>query len=1117
MQKTRALQLMREAGLENWDQACGRREIEMLEAVLPQEFQLKVYTKEWFSRLYYPENKDTHQRRNAPNIITLYLYNGHYDIVNSIPAFLGHNYWCDHCETGYNEKDKHHCHYVCPHCKQPGKCTEDRHKDCPDCGRWFVSQICYDRHKEIRQQPASTRHRGYDAGPTSTCQQVKLCQKCSRSVYSLNNHSCGLTYCAQCKKKVPSEDMRADVDGVIKHQCYISKIEKKKKKKQNRKRRREEDVVEEEAIDEDEDDEEGIGEQEDPTYVFFDFECSQDKLFKEGDGFRIPLHRLVCAHARLTCPICIDQPTDDCTVCEEKLFFGKDALDKFCSWLFAMKKRTIAIAHNMKGYDGQFVLNWLHKNSAVPPKPICRGSELIMIKVANISVKDSLNFIPSRLAEFPKAFGITEMKKGYFPYLFIKEANFNYIGPLPPKEDFCYNTMKTEEIEKFEQWYEEERKKPFNYREEMEAYVKSDTLLLKEVCRHFRTQFKDFTNGIDPFQVSCTIASACNYLFRALFLENETIGLIPPGGYRKRFKTSVVETKYLDWLEHTDNIQLERQVLINAGGHNYRVDGYHRQTNTVIEFNGQIWHGCPKCLKNRNTKLPGSEKTVEDAWQATELKRIHLEESCYTVRTCWECCDLKPMLEQNDEMAAYFDNHTAKDPLDPRKGFFGGRTNATKLQHVCENGEKCIFVDVTSLYPTVNKYDEVPIGHPNVITSNFEPLAKHHQPYFGMIKCTILPPRGLLHPLLPMKANGKLMFTLCRRCAIDENQQQCQHSDNDRMLDGEWCSIEIDKALQLGYKVIKVYEVYHFTRRTRNLFAPYINLFLKRKTESSGWPKDVVTEEQKSKYIDDFLAREAVQLDAPNMIKNNALRTLSKLCLNSFWGKFGQRDNLPTTDYFDNAEDFFSVIFDDRLQIHAVRIINENLMMVTYSSEDEYIEGNNTVNPVIAAFTTAHARLRLYSYLEQLQDGVIYFDTDSIIYISRPTDTNLPTGNFLGDLKDELEDYGQGAYISQFVSGGPKNYAFEVTIPGKEAKMYKHKVKGITNNHQTAQMLNFHTMQRHVQKYMENDPQVLEIPQTRIARTKDRQVVTLAQKKKYRIVYNKRAVQPDSTTLPYGY
>ncbi len=39
-----------------------------------------------------------------------------------------------------------------------------------------------------------------------------------------------------------------------------------------------------------------------------------------------------------------------------------------------------------------------------------------------------------------------------------------------------------------------------------------------------------------------------------------------------------------------------------------------------------------------------------------------------------------------------------------------------------------------------------------------------------------------------------------------------------------------------------------------------------------------------------------------------------------------------------------------------------------------------------------------------------------------PGDTfKLPLGSFLGDLRNELEEFGKDAYITEFVVAGPKN------------------------------------------------------------------------------------------------
>lgn len=60
-----------------------------------------------------------------------------------------------------------------------------------------------------------------------------------------------------------------------------------------------------------------------------------------------------------------------------------------------------------------------------------------------------------------------------------------------------------------------------------------------------------------------------------------------------------------------------------------------------------------------------------------------------------------------------------------------------------------------------------------------------------------------------------------------------------------WCSVELKKALEKGYRLLQVHEVWHFPATSDELFKEYINTFLKIKQEASGYPKDRVTDEQK--------------------------------------------------------------------------------------------------------------------------------------------------------------------------------------------------------------------------------------------------------------------------------
>jgi len=149
--------------------------------------------------------------------------------------------------------------------------------------------------------------------------------------------------------------------------------------------------------------------------------------------------------------------------------------------------------------------------------------------------------------------------------------------------------------------------------------------------------------------------------------------------------------------------------------------------------------------------------------------------------------------------------------------------------------EKIHYTDICSLYPTVNKYGEYPIGHPKIITENFEPISKTEQPYNGLIKAKVLPPRKLYHPLLPYRQGGKLLFPLCRTCADNHQHSQFAHNNEERSITGTWVTLELYKALQLGYQLVDTYEVWHYEKtekydRSTNpnggLLRSYIDKFM---------------------------------------------------------------------------------------------------------------------------------------------------------------------------------------------------------------------------------------------------------------------------------------------------
>ena len=388
--------------------------------------------------------------------------------------------------------------------------------------------------------------------------------------------------------------------------------------------------------------------------------------------------------------------------------------------------------------------------------------------------------------------------------------------------------------------------------------------------------------------------------------------------------------------------------------------------------------------------------------------------------------------------------------LNPRDSFYGGRTNATKLLYNFKGNECGHYVDFCSLYPTVQYYKKYPIGHPLKI---FNP-EKYNSPWYGLIKCKVLPPRGLYHPILAqrirVKDYEKLVFTLCKECAETRNQNKCKHSNERRSFVGTWTTDEVCKAVEKGYEIIKIYEVWHFDRSTDDLFKGYIRRFMKIKLESSSYNFKTEKEERDFKIN----IKNSLDIDIEKFEFNAGLRSISKLCLNSLWRKFGQRPNMSQTKHITELSEFYSILLNDKLNSKNFHFISDDMVQMTYNFKNQFVDNSKNTNIFIACFTTSQARLMLYDKLEELQDKVTYFDTNSIIFIDDGT-KSIKTGDMLGDLTDELS----GKTITNFVSTGSKSYSFKF---GDEEQ--KSAIKGFTLNYENGSTLNHDSMSKIIKK-----------------------------------------------------
>ena len=148
----------------------------------------------------------------------------------------------------------------------------------------------------------------------------------------------------------------------------------------------------------------------------------------------------------------------------------------------------------------------------------------------------------------------------------------------------------------------------------------------------------------------------------------------------------------------------------------------------------------------------------------------------------------------------------------------------------------------------------------------------------------------------------------------------------------------------------------------------------------------------------------------------------------------------------------------------------------------------------LASVTTCWARLKLYSILEQVNRNVLYYDTDSMIYLSKPGEYDPPLGDYLGEIINELKT---GEYIVEFVSGGPKNYAYK-TNRGNETC----KVRGFTLHFTNSKLINFESVKAMVLDPSEENITVTN-PQKRCRDKRKRKLYNREEEKNYQMVYTK--------------
>uniref|UniRef100_A0A914H7T2 DNA-directed DNA polymerase n=1 Tax=Globodera rostochiensis TaxID=31243 RepID=A0A914H7T2_GLORO len=593
----------------------------------------------------------------------------------------------------------------------------------------------------------------------------------------------------------------------------------------------------------------------------------------------------------------------------------------------------------------------------------------------------------------------------------------------------------------------------------------------KYCCRDTETP-----NGFDILKSNITIASTAMGIFRAKFLKERHIPIVSEGGYEKADNQSVIAVKYFEWLAHRDGVKVRHACNggeVQFGG--YKVDCVIGEQKKIIEFQGCAFHGCPRCYRPW-TKSPDG-KSMEEKLLRTEMKMDNLRELCksFSVEEVWEC-DVRAELRRNREMKKFFESVPDKGPINPRDAYGGGRTMPFCLYAQESEEEEISMFDIISLYPAVNYETPYPVGVPKIVKRDEDVLWTEPDdvPYDGLLKVKVISPKKLKYPLLPVHLDDMLLFPNCGKCAKNEKKdflmlkdvKKCRHSSEERAILGTFTSIELKKALELGYRVIHFYRAYHFEAFDTQLFKGYVRMFLKIKVEASGWPAEVKTEEEKRVFI----------------------------AIMEEWQKILQDDKLETSE--------------------PIMLKDKKTMRVSIKKKEAFVVEHRVSNIILSLWTTSAARIKLYEYMEQVYRTkgckLLYCDTDSLIFTHPRGVCPLKEGKFLGEMTREYADN----EILEFVSGGPKQYSLKLRSKTNGKVWQKTKIRGITQTFNNK--IDFEELKSMILEYKEGETMTFHYP-GKFGPKRDGRIISEDLAKDYKPVQKKGIIDQEWNVLPFGY
>ena len=630
-----------------------------------------------------------------------------------------------------------------------------------------------------------------------------------------------------------------------------------------------------------------------------------------------------------------------------------------------------------------------------------------IVKKPKIKDLKNLRFVEIQNVKFLDVnlfLGLNLPKTSWFPH-FNYSKNFDQ-NTIPDLDMYFGLLDSIEDRENIKGFYESQDNNNWSFKsalkEHLHQTIKSIldyTLKVQNMCCEFQTSLQELT-GKRKTIVSPYTYGSLNHCFYTLMQHyvlipsqvkvvkhartGATTGRISRVQYkyekfiRKKFVASKIKSPFL----HSKGAhKVARQIIDIFFEDPITIDG--TPDISCLEVYGCKFHGCPFFLEGKCKVLQRNKRMTmaknQDLMDITKEREKKLFE-IFNLKTkgVQECQAREEMKldEEFEKSFGVFPQNQMPYRLVPEHALIGGSLNVwkhywSKEEHPDENMH---FYDKVSFYPsilrsflfpyktyTITLEDDIEDllyfdGQKYVFKSRKQGDPRANQEVFGLFQCDIIPPdpnsEDAKIPFLAYRTPDKrILYPLCGLCSHQMNEQECSHTEQQRMFTGCYTIQEISHARRRGYKIPRIRESLTFdSSPTEKIFYPFMQclsrIYFKYKMKSDD--EDAVAFCRELNEHMDF-TKDGLEIHPSDLIGDTFMKSLMKLLMNSIIGRLAKRQ----TDFktvIVKTEQELDKYFDSGSIIGITPLNDEDNALAVHLANDEIRRDCPYTNIILAAY-----------------------------------------------------------------------------------------------------------------------------------------------------------------------